>query len=199
VGTLGGWLQIVSNVGIVVGLALVALQMKQASDIASAQLSSDYFLNVADTYGSAAGDDVPAAWARAQANPPDLTDAEVSAVRYWLTRQWMLSVRLASLEESGFAPPPDSEAFVTGWINLLGNEVSQRWWVAEHDRILLWVPDLRDAVDERLREVGAAQRTVHRRLLEQMRTGPLPGEGSPPASSAGPARDPSVATTRPAQ
>ena len=171
---LGDWLQIVSNVGIVVGLALVGLQMKQASDIAAAQLNSEYFLNTIDSYGLLAGEDVPAAWARAQMNAPDLSDTELSAVKYYLIRQWMLNVRVDATAAVGLGPAADSDGFVQGWINTLGNETALRWWEAEHDRVLEWVPSLRDAVDARLKASPASQRDAHRRLLEQMRSGPLP-------------------------
>jgi len=171
---LGTWLQIASNVGIVAGLVLVSLQMKQASDITAAQLSSDYFQNMADGYGIASGDDLPAAWARAQMNAPDLADTELSVVKYFLLRQWLMTMRESAMSDRGFSGSPLEDAFVQGWVNTLGNETALRWWVAEHERALAFVPDVRDAIDARLREVGPAQREAHRRLLEQMRSGPLP-------------------------
>jgi hypothetical protein len=176
---LGDWLQIASNLGIMVGLVLVGLQMKQASEIAAAELSSQYFQSYADSYGVASGDDLPAAWARAQMNAPDLTDAELSAVKYFLLRQLLMNMRDAQLNEWGFGGSP-SDA-VQGWVNTLGNETALRWWLAEHDRVLKFVPELRDAVDAGLREAGSAQRDAHRRLLMEMRSGPLPIEVVPQA------------------
>jgi len=170
------WLQIVSNVGIIVGLLLVALQMRQASVIAAAQLNSEYFMNSIESFGSLSGDDAPAAWARAEVNAPDLTDTELSVVRYYLTRQWLLAVRVGALSDSGFSAPADNPGFVEGWVNTLGNETALRWWQVEHDRVLAFVPSLRDAVDARLQEVGPDHAKEHLRILAQMRSGPLPGE-----------------------
>jgi hypothetical protein len=175
VSRLGDWMQIVSNLGLIVGLALVALQMRQASEIASAELSSQYYLQMADAYGVASGDDLPAAWARAQMNAPDLTDAELSAVKYFLLRQWLMSARQARMSEKGFDISVVDPAFVQGWVNTLGNETALRWWNAERDRALAFDPTFRDAVDARLHEVGPALREAHRRLLEEMRSGALPG------------------------
>jgi hypothetical protein len=171
---LGDWLQVVSNVGLLVGLVLVAVQMKQASDIAAAELQSDYFQQMGDAYGVASGDDLPAAWARAQMNAPDLTDAELSVIKYVRLRQWLMSMRESLMNDRGFSNSPLEPAFVQGWVNTLGNETALRWWAAEHDRALAFEPELREVVDARLREAGPVQREAHRRLLEQMRSGALP-------------------------
>jgi len=170
------WLQIVSNVGIVVGLVLVGMQMKQASDIAAAELASERFRNTIDSFGLLAGEDAPAAWARAQMNAPDLTDTELSVVKYYFLLQWSLSARNDIVSDAGFGTSSVVDESVQGWVNTLGNETALRWWSAEHDqgRALSLTPELRDAVDARIREAGPSQREAHRRLLEQMRSGPFP-------------------------
>jgi hypothetical protein len=85
-----------------------------------------------------------------------------------------MSIREAQPNERGSGVSPGEEGFAQGWVNTLGNDPVLRWWLAEHDRALEFVPDPRDAVDARLREAGPAQRNAHRRLPEQIRSCPLP-------------------------
>jgi hypothetical protein len=172
--------------------------LKQESGLAAADREVDLWASPAASYGLAAGEDLPPAWARAQMNAPDESDAELSAVKYYLLQQWVLGVREKSLYEGGVNDRPLTEVHVTSWVSTLGNETAQRWWMAEHGRALLLTPELRDAVDAKLRDLGPAHRSAHRRLLEQMRSGPLPGEDTPPVTSLESA-SPSIAATQPAQ
>ena len=38
------WISIVANIGVVIGLVLVALQIRQNTDITKAQITNDYYL-----------------------------------------------------------------------------------------------------------------------------------------------------------
>jgi hypothetical protein len=180
VGKLGEWLRVVSNLGIIAGLLLVGFQMKQESDLAAAERVSGYFASYAASYGLAAGEDLPAAWARAQMNAQDLSDAGLSTIKYYLLGQSMLRIRGQALHDLELGHDLAADDCVRGWVNTPGNEAAQRWWISDHDRALAFAPVLRDDVDARLRELGPAQRSAHRRLLEQMRAGPLPGEARQP-------------------
>lgn len=164
------WLQIGSNVGILVGLLLVALQMKQASEIAEAQLGSEGLLATMGAFELMVGEHLDVAWSKAMTNAPEMTDAELGAIDAFLAREWTSAMRLGSLADQGFNDGPDFTTIDKWVFSYLGNDYSLRWWRAARDHIRILNPPMYDAIDAKLATQGADHRTLHARRLSDLRS-----------------------------
>lgn len=161
------WLQVVSNVGILIGLLLVGLQMKQATEIAAAQLQSDGLVATMGAYEMLAGEGLPVAWSKAMQNAPDLTDAELAAIQAFLSREAISLYRLESLGGIGFNPTPGT---INKWVFVyLGNDYTLRWFRSAGNPIRNSNQRLYDTIDARLTAQGADHRTSHARYLSELR------------------------------
>ena len=79
----GDWLQIGANIGILAGLILVGLQIKQNTDITRAELSHQLWGSVNQFQLAMMGENPAAVIAKAQSNPSELTDEEIRIVLSW--------------------------------------------------------------------------------------------------------------------
>jgi hypothetical protein len=172
------WFQVISNIGILVGLLLVGLQLKQASEIAEAELISDGLLSTMGALEMLAGDEqLTVAWRKAMQNSPDLTDDELVAVAYFLIREFTSAARLEALRDRGFNEGPD-DSTIDKWVfGYLGNDTSLRWWHGEQNVVRRTNRPLYEAIDAKLSEQGANHRTLHARALSEWR-GNTPEDGA---------------------
>jgi hypothetical protein len=98
---LQSWLQIASNVGLLVGLVLVAVQIKQASDLTRYTLMVSSYQQETDHFDALMGENPAAVVARAKIEPEALTPADVEVLV--AHSEWLFSMmrRNGHLEESG--------------------------------------------------------------------------------------------------
>ena len=95
------WLQLGSNVGVIIGLILVAVQIKQNSDLTSLGLIASATTQETDHLNTLLGENPIAVFAKASSNPDELTLGD----KYILDVEvdWWLSMmnRNALFERSG--------------------------------------------------------------------------------------------------
>ena len=79
----GYWLQVGANVGILVGLILVGLQIKQSSDITRAEFTNQLWGSANQMALALMGENPSSALRKAQKQPHLLTDEEINIVLQW--------------------------------------------------------------------------------------------------------------------
>jgi len=123
------WLQVSANIGIVLGLVLVGLQIKQSSDLAKIELLYEESRRFVEFETMVVGENAAEVWAKSLEEPENLTLAEVRIMESLLwsfVEQLRGTYRLAQL---GLIDEED-------WRNRVENEVtfylsdpySRAWW-----------------------------------------------------------------------
>lgn len=128
--TVGDWLQISANVGILAGLVIVGLQMKQAADLQKMQIlredTSAYMANEM----SLMGENFTAVWAKSIESPETLTFEELRLMESYLYNhyvyRWMGSYRLYQaglLDELEWKREVKHDASL-----VFGSPFGKAWW-----------------------------------------------------------------------
>ena len=146
------WLQIVANLGIVVGLLLVGVQLKQNSDLLRTQLLYEESDRAMQLEALLVGEDGAKVWAKAMEDPENLTLAEqrIMEALLWSYTEQLRSVRL--LAELGLLDNTDWRLRVQNEAGFFyGSRYGSAWWKnfsGGNDPVL--PKDLVGAVDEQL-------------------------------------------------
>lgn len=126
---LNRWLQVSANIGIVLGLVLVGLQLRQNSELTRIQLLYEESNRAIDLETQVVGEQAAEVWAKSIEAPEDLTLAEIrimEALLWSFVEQLRGTYRLAALgilSEEDWRSRAESE--VTFY---LGDRYSQAWW-----------------------------------------------------------------------
>jgi hypothetical protein len=146
---LGNWLQLLGNLGLIIGLILVAVQIKQNTDISRAQLLSDSISSSQTLDLALIGENPALIWAKAQTDPEELTDEELGVLLAFLNHFWKNIAREEELAGLGLqVSSPESRAlsFLVGPYGI-GDVFGQAWWDFNGDRFGSAAPRTRDAVN----------------------------------------------------
>lgn len=148
---LSDWLQIAANVGIIGGLLLVGVQLKQNSDLLKTQLLYEESSRLVALETQVVGELGAEVWAKSIAEPQNLSLAEqrVMEALLWSFVEQLRSTRL--LAELGLLEDSDWRARVnsdTGYY--LANAYGRAWWANFRDGNTSLTPDLIQAIDDRL-------------------------------------------------
>jgi len=167
-GQLNSWLGIVANLGVVAGLVLVALQIRQNTQTTKAQVANDWFLADMQLELAMMGENPAATWAKAIFTPDDLDDHEAAILDRYFNFGLVQIQRLQKMHELGVADAEWMErASYLSWH--LGNEVGRRWW--GHFR-KGFPDDFARMVDQILKEADAEKNaSALRALLRTPATG----------------------------
>ncbi len=179
---MNSWLTLGANIGILIGLLLVAYQINQATEISLGERQSEGFAVSMDTIAMRLNEELPERMARIMTNSEDITDADLVALDGYLIREYTQALRERSMSILGYANSPASSASVSKWVlSNLSNESALRWWNHHQDTGLLdTVPELRDQVNTQLLELGPAHALNHRRLISALRSGAIFGQATDP-------------------
>ena len=130
---IGSWLQVSANLGILAGLVLVGLQMRQNSDLLKIQLSyeesSRYIQNEQVMWGESPSE----VWAKSIDTPEGLTLAEqriIESIVWANVQEWRAAYKLSTLGLMGneWNDRIDNEAAF-----LLSNRYGKAWWKANFE------------------------------------------------------------------
>lgn len=128
-GKLSNWLQVSANIGIVLGLVLVGMQLKQNSDLARIQLLHDESRRAVEFELEVVGERGAEVWAKSIEDPENLTLDEVRIMEALLwsfienLRGTHRLAQLGLLEEDDWRSRVESE--VTFY---LSDPYSRAWW-----------------------------------------------------------------------
>lgn len=120
-----GWLTLAANIGVVVGLILVAYQINQEAQLTKVQLFSDATTSMNAFNQSLMGDNPSAIVAKSIEDPHGLTMAEMQVMDAYLISAMNEIRRLELLRQSGL----DVEGSMDGIHSYyFGNEYAQAWF-----------------------------------------------------------------------
>ena len=121
------WSTAVSNLAVIGGLVLVAMQIQQNTELTQAQLMNDYYLADMQLELAMMGDDPAASFTKAVFHPETLTEYDAVVLDRYFNYGMVQLQRLGSMDQMGLAGE--------GWQNgigylrwHLGNEAGRRWW-----------------------------------------------------------------------
>ena len=151
---LANWLQILGNFGLIVGLILVAIQIRQSSEIAHAQIVSDGFAIVNDIKLAIAGEEPGIVLAKAIAHPEELSDEEMVKVNALLSAHWYTRIRTEYLSDKGFSFGTP-ETYGQGTVSeFLDNPYGLAWWEEKKFGFGRFAPKTRDVINDFLAKEG---------------------------------------------
>jgi len=170
------YLQLGANIGILAGLVLVGLQIREANRATTAQLGFEAWNGSMATHEIIMGEDLASSWTKAQLNSDKLTARDITVVDALLNREWLHNARVSRISELGFNLVT-MQLTRDKWIySFLGNETAIRWWNNVGVSRILSNPELHKAIDASLAELGEDHKNYHKNRLTQI----LSNEKSPP-------------------
>ena len=127
--SLNRWLLLVSNIGLVAGLALVGIQIKQDSDFAQAQLQSEGLGQTLGVFTSSMGENPAFVLAKASTDPSNLSLEEFHVLDALLISQVVNWLKIKDLSEAGIYPA-NTWRIVAEQTDYyyFGNPVAKAWW-----------------------------------------------------------------------
>ena len=143
-GEISGLLTLTANVGVLIGLILVAAQIKQNTEITKAQVANDWFLADMQLELAMMGENPAASWTKAVYTPGELTHRDAAVLDRYFNYGLVQLQRLQQMNELGMAHDrwKDRISYLR-WH--LGNDVGRRWWAHFKDG---FPPDFAATVDE---------------------------------------------------
>jgi hypothetical protein len=152
---LSNWLQIAANVGIVIGLLLVGVQLKQNSDLLKTQLLYDESRRAVDLETLVVGENGAEAWAKSISDPKNMSlpEQRIMEALLWSFVEQLRSTRLLAelglLEDEEWRLRVKSESAF-----YLGNDYGKAWWENYSTGNNSLPDDLIAEVNSRLSEVN---------------------------------------------
>ena len=121
------WLTLVANIGLLIGLILVALQIRQNTEIARAQMANDWYLADMQLELAMMGENPTTSWIKAVYTPDELTPQDAAILDRYFNYGLVQLQRLQRMNELGVAD--DKWADRISYLSWhLGNDIGGRWW-----------------------------------------------------------------------
>jgi hypothetical protein len=165
--TVGHWLQIASNIGILGGLILVGFQLQQNSEILKTQVMSDESRRVVEQEWVLIGEEGARVWAKAMERPNDLDLQEqriMEALLWSELENWSHTRRLSTegLVDIDWKSRVSSETSY-----YYGNPYGRAWWNVM--RTYGGLPeDLQQVIDEALESGPNFTRNHHSSVMKEI-------------------------------
>ena len=120
-------LSLLANLGVIAGLILVAVQIRQNTAITRAQIANDYFLADMQLELAMMGESPASSWIKAVYAPEELTQEDVAVLDRYFNYGIVQIQRLERMSQVGLAD--DSWKDQINYLRWhLGNETGRRWW-----------------------------------------------------------------------
>jgi hypothetical protein len=127
-GEINSWLTLVANLGVLAGLILVAMQIRQNTKVVRAQVANDWFLADMQLELAMMGENPAESWTKAVYAPGELTRQDAAVLDRYFNYGLVQLQRLHQMNERGMADDRwKDRASYLRWH--LGNDVGRRWWV----------------------------------------------------------------------
>lgn len=171
---LNRWLQVTANIGIVLGLLLVGVQLKQNSDLSKTQLLYEESQRAIELETEVVGENAAEVWAKSLTDARSLTLPEqriMEAILWSFVEQLRASHMLADLgllDDDEWRARVDSDA---GFY--LGNPYGRAWWENFGVGSTTLAPELVEAVNARLERTDPNFTLMYsRRIVDAIETAP---------------------------
>ena len=123
---LNEWLQIAASAGVIVGLLLVAYEVRQSNVYASAEAVRSSISGWQDISVSEYETDIANVYVKSFEDPGNLTQAELFKLNAWLTAIVNQYERHLAMHDLGFESDPTQD--LTNWANAyFGNHFGRAW------------------------------------------------------------------------
>ena len=140
------WLTLAANLAVLIGLILVAIQIKQNTEITRAQVANDWFLADMQLELAMMGENPALAWTKAVYVPDELTQHDAAVLDRYFNYGLVQVQRLQRMSELGLADNRWKDRInYLKWH--LGNNVGRRWWA--HSKSA-FPPEFRATIDDLL-------------------------------------------------
>ena len=142
--TVEKWITILANIGVFAGLILVAVEIRQNTEITKAQILNDYHLADMQLELKMMGDTPHLSWTRAVYSPDELLKEDLAALDRYFNYGLIQISRLKDMQIYGLV---DEETLnkMTQYLDWhLGNQVGRRWWAhlrEEEDKSFVEIVD----------------------------------------------------------
>ena len=123
-----GWFTVAANLGVVVGLVLVAAELDQNTQIARAQAITSSLTGTAGTEIAIMGDSAALAYVAAMDHPESVTRAEIVQVWGYLNAAVLAIENTHSMYRLGLSTKDDWESVKQGVNGWLGFPFGRIWW-----------------------------------------------------------------------
>jgi len=147
---LATWLQVIGNFGLILGLVLVAVQIKQSSDLARVQMGHDGWLALMAIRHSEMGENPQFVIAKMRRDPESLTDAELVAADHYFQNHVTNNLgRVEYVNDAGLDLWSE-EMLARGTVDLLSDRIGLAWWDLNSRGVAEWAPRVAARVDQLL-------------------------------------------------
>ncbi|XOV84983.1 MAG: hypothetical protein ACFHXK_07625 [bacterium] len=153
-------LEIAANLGIVIGLLLVAFQIAQQDEIADTDLMGQLFSEVADHYQHLAGETPAVSMARAIEAPGSLSTEDHVVLNNLYMTEFAKVMRHERIE--GYRMPPST---VARWMGLTANPYGYAWWKVQGKILEPFIPQLYAALEIELAKAGPSHANLSRNTM----------------------------------
>lgn len=121
------WLSLAANLGVLVGLILIAVQIKQNTEITRAQVANDWFMADMQLELAMMGETPATSWIKSVYAPDELDREDAAVLDRYFNYGLVQLQRLQRMNELGLADEKWKDRI--GYLRWhLGNEVGRRWW-----------------------------------------------------------------------
>jgi hypothetical protein len=119
---------VLANVGVIAGLVLLAVELRQNSQIVRAEAILSHLAGQSSAETSFMGDDTAAAMATALAAPEDLTDEEILQMWAYLNTSVISAEQTYSMYSLGLATEEDRQSAAKKAADWISFPFGRIWW-----------------------------------------------------------------------
>ena len=140
------WLQVIGNFGLILGLVLVGIQIKQNSDLTRVQTGHDAWLFGQGLAEARMGENPQTVLAKMWLDPESLSDEELVAAENFLFGVSLNVRRVEYMTDSGIDQYSE-ELIALDSANALASSVGRAWWALNRAAVAIEAPRISDRID----------------------------------------------------
>jgi hypothetical protein len=143
-----------ANIGVIAGIAFLALEIRQNSELLRLQFINDDLLATAESETPMLGDAPAEVMMKSIYSPREMTYADYRILDAYLTRKMELLIRRYRLGQEGILEEDawKTTGFAYSWF--FGYDLGRLWWKHEGRAAYSHVPELVEHVDSIVAELG---------------------------------------------
>jgi len=147
------WLTLVANIGILIGLALIIVEIRQNAELLRLQFINDDLQETSTSLIPMLGDDLSRVMMKSIFSPEEMTYAEFMVVDSWLTQQIARVERRYQLGQEGILDETAWKSMDFNYEWHFGNKFARLWWQHEARSAYSYAPEFVDHVDKKISDL----------------------------------------------
>ena len=155
---LNRWLTLGANVGVVVGIIFLAVEIRQNSELARIQLTDERMATWQQGELVVLGDSIARVWEKSVLDPASLSLAETRMLDAYLAFQLTSATRILQLERDGLMEPGATKRYLEGNMPFFfDTDFARAWWEIEGRT---WGPELVEIAEPIIGEVSKDESVI---------------------------------------